>query len=208
MNQLQFLTSFVLLLAIGAFFIIGFYIITRGERTVQPDGTQKVTGKILRRWSLFWEQTNGVKLVYFRGRQLLDKFYLLHAYKPELFDKLDITEGQMSLLVLEPLTQSDKVSLAEILECQVHVKDEFVFLYKEEPIYRFPEIIRYPLSQCPPCMASVGGTFIYWSFVLMTAGDIVSWGPYQVISTAFWWIIYCVALSSINKLVHRMIELY
>lgn len=208
MNPLQFLASFVLLLVIGAFFIIGFYIITRGERTVQPDGSQKITGKLLRNWSLFWEQTNGKRMLYFRGNQLLDKFYLLHKYNPELFDKLDITEGLMCLKVLTPLSQSDKVSIAEILECQVHVKDEFVFLFTEEPIYRFPELIRYPLSQCPPCMASVLGSFIYWSYLFMTTNDFGSWGPIDIISALFWWVIYCVSLSSINKLVHRMIEVY
>jgi len=50
---------------------------------------------------------------------------------------------------------------------------------------RLPNAINKPLWMCPPCMASVHGSWVCWMFI----GDINVWIP------------FCLALCGLNKIV-------
>lgn len=209
MTPITFLLEFLAMLLIGMLVISGFYIITRGEKSVQPDGKIRYTGKIFKQWSLFWEQTNGTHLVYYSGETLAEKYRVLVSYNSMLAAKLEVLDGQVLRIIREDsISYEDMFYIKEVLACEAGVKvsgsDQHIYLYLKEPIYYFPEWIRYPLSQCPPCMASVGGTLIYWPFILML-GSVYNWSIYPTMAYLFFWVVYMLALSALNKLAYKII---
>ena len=65
-KQLLFLlASYFILIILGSFFVMGFYLITRGSEIIQEDDTVIYRGKILKRWSIFWEQIKQIKRCYY-----------------------------------------------------------------------------------------------------------------------------------------------
>lgn len=56
-----------------------------------------------------------------------------------------------------------------------------------------PEWLRFPLYECPTCMASAHSFIIYWSYVLMTGQDLL-------FSIAFY-PFYIVALAGLNSII-------
>lgn len=204
MTLLQFLTAYLLLIFSGSAFIVGWYIITRGERVVQPDGSIKAYGKIFRGWSLFWEATTGIKKIYYNGDRLSEKYNHLLYVRPKVGKKLQVNLEGMSLQVVhgESLTMEDRKAIEDVLGCETKLNGDYLFLYNQENEYRFPELVRMPISQCPPCMASVYGSFIWWSFVWLQH-DAFSWTFKENFAKIFFWIIFCVILSCFNKIVYR-----
>lgn len=205
MNLLNFFGFYLLLLILAAFIIIGFYIITRGQKHIQPDGTYRTTGKIFKQWSLFWENTTGMQKVYFCEDQLLQKFRQLLEYNSPLAEKLKLTPEKRSLEIVGHFTLSDIVYLKETMNVDAEVNLPYLYLYNEEPVYRFPEWVRYPLSQCPPCMGSVGGSLLYWPVVGLAGDGLFTWSAAPAWTSIFFWILFCLALSAANKLALNII---
>lgn len=206
MSLLNFIAFYLLFLLLSALIIIGFYIITRGERSIQPDGTIRFKGKIFKQWSLYWERTTGSKRIYYSGDALKEKLRWLKEYNANFRGKLEIAKNLYSVTILEDLSPVDILYIEDVLRCQVErATSPNLYLYVEEPQYHFPEWLRYPLSQCPPCMASIGGTLLYWPVVLL-AGNIFDWttGPHAL-PYFYFWVLFCFALSALNKLFYNII---
>jgi hypothetical protein len=207
MNLLPFLLSFLILLVIGSLCIVGFYIITRGQKETQADGTIKRTGKVFKGWSLFWEQQVGYQKIYYNGPALKEKLKLLQQWNDELAQKimcLETPEGY-KLLTREKLAAPDVSYIKDALSCEIEYQDnETLKLYELQKDYVFPEWVRFPLSQCPPCMASIGGTLLYWPIMLQvdSAGF---WSLYPGSSLLFFWVVYCCSLAALNKFFYNVI---
>jgi hypothetical protein len=205
MNTFQtFLFTFFLLLVLGSFVIVGFYIITRGERIKRPDGTYFLKGKILKSWSLFWEKTTGIRRMYYQGEELTKKHQWLKDCNAALAMRLNIIPNQSCFQLTGALAAEDYSYLRDVFQCQVEMNETWLFLYEDEPEYYFPEWVRFPLSQCPPCMASVYGSVLYWTLFVIIPLQF-NWTLYPGIAAGFFWIIFCISLSALNKLFYNII---
>jgi hypothetical protein len=207
MTFIDFLHIFIMLLLTASNCIVGFYIITRGTLEEQADGTWKRTGKILKDWSLFWEKTTGSSKIFFNTETTRDKLFLLRAWNPGLGNKLHMHADpkEACLDILETISSSDIQYMRENLQCEVLIDEMYLFLYVNMPQYRFPEWVRFPLSQCPPCMASIGGSLIYWPAMWMNMPGIWAWTSFPLVSSLFFWVIFCCALAAINKGLYRIL---
>lgn len=204
-SLLAFLEFFIVYLIVAAFVIIGFYVITRGERILQPDGSIKRQGKIFMDWSLYWEQTIGTTKVYYTGDTLRDKLRWLKDCNTALGARLQLAGGGVSLQYSGALSGTELIYIADLLNCRVTAdEDSRLLLYTEEPNYYFPAWLRFPLSQCPPCMASIYGSLLYWA-LMWICPNMMSWAEHTTGAYLFFWIVFCLALSSLNKLVHKII---
>lgn len=206
MSLLTFLAFFILFLCLSALIIIGFYIITRGERSIQPNGGVRLKGKIFKRWSLFWERTIGTTPVYISEEQLKEKYRWIRECNQDIGDKLRPNAIGTSLEILGTLQYKDLLYIQDVCRCNTRVDAAGVlFLFVDEPQYYFPEWLRYPLSQCPPCMASIGGSLLYWP-VMLLAANTLDWtsAPHGAVYCYFW-VLFCLALSALNKLFYNII---
>src|SRR6185503_2363955 len=195
----MFIAFFVLLLGCSSFFILGFYVITRGREIEMPNGEIRAVGKIFKGWSLFWEQTVGTKKIYFIGNHLLEQYENI-SRAPEVGSKLTVSPDEKNLILVEPLSKDELRVIKEITGYNILVESpNSLHIYQEEPEYYFPEFIRFPLSQCPPCMASVGGIIIYWVIILLQP-NIFAWTPHKVLAYIFFWVFFTVSLSATNYL--------
>lgn len=205
MTLLSFILFYVTFLVFSCFVITGFYIVTRGEKTLQPDGKFRTKGKIFRNWSLFWERTVGNEKIYYCGDQLIGKLQLIREYNAVLGNKLKPNAERLSLEIIDPVSASDVTYMKELLHVEVMVKNGTMYIYVEEPIYYWSEWLRYPLSQCPPCMASIGGSLLYWTLVMLAGDTLFAWSAVPVICYIFFWIFFCFALAALNKLAYNII---
>lgn len=205
MTTLQsFLIVYFLLLLLASLVIIGFYIITRGEKLRQPDGSYARRGKLLKDWSIFWEQTTGTRRLYYQGDELQNKHKWLNDCNSSLAMRLTVMQDQSSFKINGTIAPEEYSYLRDLLQCQVEIKDEYVFIYQDEPEYYFPEWLRFPLSQCPPCMASVYGSIIFWSMYVVIPLQF-AWTLYPGIAAILFWIMFCISLSALNKLFFNIV---
>lgn len=208
MNIPSFILFYCILLLIGTLAITGFYIVTRGERNVLPDGRIRLTGKIFKRWSLFWERTTGVQRLYFQNDRLKEKYKWLCDYNSFLAAKLEISadSNRLEISGQQDVTPEDLGYIRDMLMCDVHLDraGRSLSLSVDEPIYYFPEWLRFPLSQCPPCMASVGGSLIYWSLIFLPQYP-YAWSSSPEIAYFLFWLLYMLSLAALNKLVYNQI---
>lgn len=207
MNLSDFLAFYLLLLLLSTLIITGFYIITRGEKITLPNGKYRHRGKILKAWSLFWEQITDYNHIYYKGAELEKKFQYLLQCNADFCDKLFYDKKEDCYLqIRQTLSIVDISYIKDVLQCEavMDVLGKSLLLYNEEPNYYFPEWLRFPLSQCPPCMASIGGTMVYWP-VMLFAGNVFAWANYVPAAYIYFWIIFCFALSALNKLAYNII---
>ncbi len=185
--------TFLVLLIIGPIFITGWYVITRGQYAIEPDGAFVKRGKILKDWSIFWEDIDEYKPVYFYGRQLENKLEDIKRLCPGLKTRFTMNQGDNSLLCPAPLTEDEEIMVQKAILSSLFIKDNDVFVYNDRPVYRFPEWVRMILSSCLPCMSSVYGSLFWWvsyfvsvylfKFDMSFAGWLVFW-PFYVMSVA------------------------
>lgn len=205
-SLLQFLEFFMLYLILGSLIIVGFYIITRGEKVTQPDGTVFRKGKIFKQWSLFWEQTNGSVRRFYTEDSLRQKLRWLKDSNTLLGAKLQLSPKAYSFIPKADVSGEDLAYIADVLNCSVMTDHEsHIYLYSDEPVYYWPDWLRYPLSQCPPCMASIYGTILYWVAILLS-DNVMAWTAHAMLATLFFWIVFCLALAALNKYVYNKIE--
>lgn len=202
MSLLQFIVTYLLMVICGCLFTIGWYIVTRGEWYIQPDGKWKKYGQIFKNWSLFWEQYRQEKKIYYREEELKKKMDLLAKVRPDLYTVTSVWRG-----VARKLTKEDMPAIKDVLACEVKwvASDEFL-LYLTEPVYTFPAWIRKPLSQCPTCMSSVYGSLLYW-FVIAQAKGIFAWSLKENLAKFGFWIIFCLILACGNDYLSQKLKL-
>lgn len=185
--------TFLILLIIGPLFITGWYVITRGNYAIEPDGSFVAHGKLLKHWSLFWEDIEKYKPVYYYGHQLELKLEAIVRMLPKYKSRFTMNEGNNSLLCPAPLSEDEEHEIQKAILCSLFVKDNDIFVYTDRPVYRFPEWVRMPVSSCLPCMSSVYGSLFWWvsyfvsvflfKFDVSTVGWVILW-PFYVISAS------------------------
>lgn len=195
--------TFLILLILGPIFITGWYIVTRGQYAIEPDGSFVKRGKLVKDWSLFWEDIEEYKPMYFSGHQLEKKLEDIKRLNPRLKSRFSMNEGNASLLCISPLTEDEEVEVQKSIFSSLLVKDCDVFIYNERPVYRFPEWVRMVLSSCLPCMSSVYGSLFWWVSYFIS-GYLHKFG----INFAEWlalWPFYVLSVAAVNYFIEKYI---
>lgn len=200
--MIQFIITFSWLLILSSFFIISIFHLTRHWIVINPNNTKKVEGDFLKFWSYFIEMKKGEKRTYYLGDALSNKWEMLKHLQPNIAKKFQISKEKLSLGLIEETNQKEIDDLQAVLSCNSKWNDDNLFLYIDEPIYVFPKWIRFPLSQCSVCMASVYGSLIWWAFIYIQK-DMFLWVNNIKFSYFYFWLIFIVVLSKINRIVYR-----
>lgn len=197
--MITFLITFLLLLISGSIFILGFYTITRGEIKINPNGDEIKEKEIFGGWQLFWESIVGYEKIFYSGKQLEFKLKILEQLKPAYMGLISFsTKQEKRSLYFETIpTEAEIRDIEFILNCHVFQKENIVFLYDEEPIYRFSDWVR-KITNCYVCLSSVGGT-IYYFLMLHFYPNIFDLSVNPKASKFVFWVVYCVSLSFVNK---------
>lgn len=172
MAFLIFILSYSLLIVLSSFFLKHWHTLTRHQLEMQPNGEIKVVGFLPKWWSYFIEYKKGSKKTYYEG-----------VAETAMVNKLP--SNWMDI----PITD-----LEVEMGCLIEINEGEIFFYLQEPIYRFPEWIRNPLSECPTCMASVYGSGIYLFFVYCVK-DVFSFANYATVAFFLFWFLFIVVLS-------------
>lgn len=185
--------TFLVLVMLGPIFITGWYVVTRGQYAIEPDGSFVKRGKLLKNWSIFWEDIEMYKPMYYYGHQLEKKLDDIKRFNPHLKNRFTMNVGNASLLCASPLTEEEELAIQKSILSSLLVKDYDIFIYNDRPVYRFPEWARMVMSSCLLCMSSVYGSLFWWvsyfvsvfmfKFDTNFAGWLLLW-PFYVLSVA------------------------
>lgn len=212
----NFLLSFLLLVAMGALIINGWFMVTRGEWGKYPNGADKKNGMILKGWWFFWFKHRGPDC-----RMLLsDPFYEM-ALRLQQDSRLsnfriripNFRDNDTPHIVADKSLALDRVAqvilkkeydvIATRLYIgdreQVETMDAYYNLFDIDKDYVFPEKIRTVMAGCITCHASVYGTAIYATFVWLVGFPwfaSVSQRPVSLIFAT--WIAYMLSLAYVN----------
>lgn len=204
MDFLSFIFIFLIYSILSAFFICGWFLITRGSLYLLPDGTLKKQGMIFREWSFFWERTNQ-QVIWFSKEEARLKFILLQKTRPDIAAKL--TYNKLGHIWQDQwLSDNELIGMEDVLACRVEVRPDGLYLFVDDSQYIFPDWVRKPLSQCPPCMSSVYGSALYWFIVLQVKG-LFSWSAKENLAKFGFWIIFCLILACYNKFLQQKLRL-
>lgn len=179
----------------GSIFILGFFTITRGKVLVLPNENEEEEKEIFGAWQLFWEQVVRYDKIFYSGKQLEFKLKILEQFRPMLRDHISLTEEKKSLIFDYQPTKAEVRDIEFNLNCKGWQKDDILFLYDEYPVYKFSEWVR-KITNCYVCLSSLGGSFYYWLLMYKYP---------EMLPSTIWklvfWVIYCVSLSFINKVI-------
>lgn len=196
--MINFLITFLLLLLSGSIFILGFFTITRGKIIILPNGKEEKEKEIFGEWQLFWEDIVRYQKVFYEGEQLEFKLKILEQLKPAYINEISFsTKDKKSLFFNTPPTDAEIRDIEFSLNCKVFKNSEVIFLYENEPVYKFSEWVR-KITNCYICLSSCGGTFYYWIFMYFYSA-IFNQATHPTLCKTIFWIIYCVSLSFLNK---------
>jgi hypothetical protein len=203
--MMNFLITFLLMLLSGSIFILGFYTITRGKIVTLPNGDEEKEKEIFGEWQLFWEDISLYRKVFYEGKQLEFKLKILEQLKPAYINEITFsTKDRKSLFFSTQPTEAEIRDIEFVLNCHIFKNDTVIFLYDEIPVYRFPEWVR-KITNCYVCLSSVGGTFVYWTF-LFYYPNIFELSSNPSTAKFIFWIMYCVSLSFINKTIKEFFD--
>lgn len=198
--MITFLITFLLLLLSGSIFILGFFTITRGKIIILPNGKEEKEKEIFGEWQLFWEDTKGYKKVFYEGKQLEFKLKILEQLKPLYMGVISFsTVDKRSLFFKIPPTDAEIRDIEFSLNCSIFKNSEVIFLYDEYPMYRFPEWVR-KITNCHICLSGWMGTLWYWTLNYFYPNLFIN-STNPSLCKAVFWIIYCISLSFINKVI-------
>lgn len=204
MSLLSFLTIFILMTLLGGPLIMGWFIITRSSVYVNPDSTLRVTGMIFKRWSLFWEGAHD-RVMWFSREETRLKFILLQKTRPDIAAKL--TYNKLGHIWQDQwLSDNELIGMEDVLACHVDVRPDGLYLFVDDSQYTFPDWVRKPLSQCPPCMSSVYGSALYW-FIILQVNGLFSWAAKENLAKFGFWIIFCLILACYSKFIQQKLRL-
>jgi hypothetical protein len=209
MTLFHFLVVYSFMIVLGVAFCIGWFICTRGEWFIMPDGKYRSYGMVFKQWSLFWEQYRKEKRVYFNGDELMRKLDLLKKVRPDLSEKFRAT-GSLGLEYKTPhlLTKIQEEQIEDVLACKLEKTGGGAYkLFVIYPVYDFPEWIRKPLSECPTCMASAYGSVFYWFVILNGPTGFFAWARKENLAKFGFWVIFCLILACGNKFVAQKMKL-
>lgn len=202
MTVFQFLQFYFLLLMAGGLFIAGFFLITRGSIIVQPDGTEKKVGKLLKGWYFFWFKISSYQKVYYKGEELQKILAQMAQFLP---CKATLNEESRSFNVTCDI--ADKiVAIEERFDVKLLVNSRRtaqisndVFVYKVEPVYVYSDWVRDMMAGCVTCHSSWLGTLIYWVAIFFMRSEVVSfitsWTSLPILLLLVFNVVYCMSLS-------------
>lgn len=202
----DFLVTFLLLLFTASFFCSGWYVVTRGYYVKTPDEKIKTEGMIFGFWERFFEAKVSVKKVFYLGDEALKKFNHLLYLKPSTVSILGLKITENGFVLYNSINDQYILEIEKLLDCKVKVfyEQKYIMFYKEEDVYRFPELVRMPVSQCPICYASFYGSAIYLSF-LSIQKHCFDWTFNKNIAYFVFYIIFIVSLAFFNKILSKYV---
>ena len=202
MNTLQFLLTFLVLTVISSGAIVGWFLSTRGEWTITPDGKWKKTGMIFKYWSLFFEQCRKTKTVYYAGAGLREKMELLGKVHPQIAALLEDKNDSVYLLSKDDLTAGQLGLIKDCLLCGIEVVGKRIKFFAQEPVYDFPEWVQKPLSSCPTCLAGPYGTAI-WLVFLKLQRDAFAWTDSPILAKVAFGMFFLLCLATSNTFLQK-----
>lgn len=208
MSILEFLLVFIMLVLIGSGAIVGWFIVTRGQWEVTPDGKWKKTGMIFKYWSLFWEQYRKTKLISVAGEGLTQRYDLLKKTFPSIAQKflhmgggLKLKDGNMG-----SISGSEVKQMEDLLLCKITWFQDTALLRMEEPAYDWPEWIQKPFSSCPTCMAGPYGSVIWLVFLKLQRGAF-GWADYPIFAKFAFGCLFLLTLALCNTYLKQKLKL-
>lgn len=210
MNEFTFLLCYLGLILIGSFILTGFYIIGKADKEIEPDGSIKYYGKVLKSWGEFLFREKGIKYIYFHGEQLDKKRMEIERSNPKFKGKLNISRLGIGIEISDgvTMTKEDRATIEMANRCKAFMfndgpnKPIRIGLYEERINYVLPEWMRMTLGGCLPCSSSILGSLVYWAFILLQP-DVFHWSSRPTLASFICWIGYCLSLVPVNMIVHR-----
>lgn len=213
--MMDFFIIFFLLTIFGALVINGWFLASRGEIEIQPDGTEKKIGAIFKAWQIFWEQKYGVpELIQYKGKQLYDlKREIIQTAKQEGYAGtfLFMDEFILSTNDIKPYIPQIEYQIKDLkIHCYrnepevIHDKSSAscrLTLFKKEDVYLFPEWIRTMIASCITCHASVYGSLIFWTYILLFGRFVDT--DIQLVAT---WMAYVLSLAFLNTFFYKQLN--
>jgi len=183
--------------------IVGWYTITRGTEYKLPDGSTKRIGKIFMGWHFFFDKVVGQKRIMYKEGALwakIDEIWNNAAWRPQwnTLEKLSANRFQVPEYTRDFWSQNLE-KFEKTFQCKVLIEGDYVYLYQEMPIYRFPEWVRAPMESCINCMASVYGSAFYWFFVFLAGSE---WSIGRIGEFVLW-PVFCIIVSALNPIIFK-----
>lgn len=204
MNELQFVLAYIGLILVGSCILTGFYIISKADKEIEPDGSVKYYGKVLKNWGRFLTQEKDTHRIYFFKASLDKKRFEIERSNPKLKGRLQLDVSGHYLKMAEGtiFNRDDNYAIEMANRVKADIEGDKMFLYEEKTIYLFPEWMRMTLGGCLPCSSSILGSLVYWSFVWLQPGAFL-WTGHPLVAVFICWLGYCLALVPVNMIVHR-----
>jgi len=209
------------MLITGAMFNVGWYVITRGEWQILPDGTKVYKGKIFKGWSKFWEQETETfsNKIYYHGGELRKLVIQIEAQmgmstqatSPDR--KYSLVEGENSIWLPNTGTiayfndrwwvfgHNNDVSMV----IKKHGLGAYVNFFKLKKTYRFPEWVRMPVSSCIFCYSSIYGSLFWWLNAIIS--NRLGWLANVDLNVFLvYWVPYCISLSFLSPFLWQKLK--
>lgn len=190
--MLYFIVTYFLLLVTGSAFILGWYFVTR-------------SGQLLGFWEHYWEGIVDHKRIYYEDEGLEERLMFILKTQKSMRGKLELAPEGKSILVKNQLTDDEIFAINDTAGLMEVKDNEIIFLYENDPVFKFPTWVRKVTSGCPPCMSSLYGSVFWWTVVLLQ-NDMFSWTNSAAAPVVFW-LFYCTTLVFMNYFIHRIAKL-
>lgn len=209
---MEFFGIFFLLTIFGALVINGWFLASRGDIEIQPDGTEKRDGALFKGWQIFWEQKKGTELIQYRGKQLYDlKREIIQTARNEgytgtflFFDEFILASKEIEKYIAPIEHQVRNLSIQLTKTFQISKEESMslqMTIYKKEEVYLFPEWIRSMMASCITCHASFYGSVIFWAYILLFGNFTTT--NIQFVAT---WIAYILSLAFLNTFFYKQLN--
>jgi uncharacterized membrane protein len=183
---LTFLVTYFLFVLFGALIILGAFSITRGKTVTLPDGSKKDVGKLFYFVLKFFTKTR-VVIIPYEGVELIK---IVDTLNEKYKFNLAVNSHFLAKSVI------DKLRIYENIDAKVIGGNQLCLeLITTEDVYS--DYIKDPIICCVTCMASVWGTLIYWTSVLLyTELNVVK--PVGILLLLLVWLAYMLTLAFVT----------
>lgn len=211
MPIIYFFILWLLLLIIGGGAINGFYNITRGEYEDLVDGTRRQRGKIFKGWYFFWfKEKEENQLTQYKGKYLIGIYNQIQNI---------CTEAKISVFTTRLVVEKPMIDMTSHLEDKLNIKiviekeqfggrdNYYMYIYKSEPAYVFPDWVRTVLAGCITCFSSVYGSIVFFTFHMLAYSKlnyIYAWSDYFYPAFIVTWISSLIIWGYINPLLYKI----
>lgn len=190
----QYFLCFGMLLIASCLTICGFYLSSRGEIEIHPDGQIEKHGNILKAWFFYWTKEHPSKLIYhyqedaLKNVMLKMKNYLPKNLEMSIGEKGD--HGFLSIVINDKFLDYKPIIEKEMGICFEYVNiGTYLLVYpiKKEPHYIYPEWIRKMMAACITCHASLYGSIIFWTFHFFCKKELLHNYFYAITNASLYW---------------------